>query len=529
MHIHDFFTKFDGESLTYSDLILLPQFVDFPLEEVSLQGRLTKEISLHFPVVSSPMDTVTEAEMAIAMALEGGMGILHFNMPPEMQREQARKVKLYKNGFVSDPVALAPQAKLSEAVSIRREQGFSTIPITEDGTSHGKLLGMLSKYDYSSFRKEVLEDVVTTRMTPFEKLAVASFEELTNRGNFDLAEANRRLLESHSGALPIVDEKGRLHYLVTRSDLEKHQNFPKSSKGSKKGLLVGAAIETYPDKAKARIEMLEDLVDVILFDTSQGYTPFELELITWTKKNYPHLQVIGGSAVTREACLALCDAGADALRVGMGCGSICTTQSVGGVGRGQGTAVYQCAQAAKEYGVPIIADGGITSSSDIVKALCLGAQTVMMGSLLAGTTESPGKTQVKNGMLFKEYRGMGSLDAMEMGGKYRYGMDQSEVRVAEGVTGGVPSRGSIHSWLPILMQGVRQGLHKLGYRNLDVLTTCIRDNKVYLEKRSEGSKVEGGVHSLSLINSSGASEAPYSVSYARSKKGETCVKKPLLF
>lgn len=492
MKIDRFFQLFSGTSLTYDDLILHPKYVDFSIEDVDLSTRLTREISLNSPIVSSPMDTVTESELAIAIALQGGIGLIHYNMSPEKQRQEALKVKRFKNGFVSEPITLPPDSSIKEVMRIRQELGYSTIPITEDGTSRGRLLGMVSKYDYSSLTPDYQENLVRERMVPVERLACATFGELCDEnGHFDLRHANEKLLEAHSAALPIIDDQGRLLYLITRSDVDKHQNFPKAALDPANSLLVGAAVETWQSKAETRIEMLSRVVDVIVFDTSQGYTRYEIELIKWTKQHYPDLQIIGGNVVTEEACEALIKAGADAIRVGMGSGSICTTQEVGGIGRGQASAVYHCAITCRKHGVPLIADGGISKSSDIVKALALGAETVMLGSLLASTDEAPGRSQIKDGIRLKEYRGMGSSQAMEKGSSVRYGTHQSKIRVPEGVAGMVPSRGSISDWVPCLLQGVKQGFHKLGFASLDKLA-----GQVELEKRSEEAKREGQIHNL---------------------------------
>jgi IMP dehydrogenase len=492
MKISHFFQHFSGTSLTYDDLILLPKFVDFSVDEIELGTKLTREINLNIPLVSSPMDTVTESELAIAIALQGGIGMIHYNMPPEEQRREALKVKRFKNGFVSDPITLPPQATIRDVIRIRKDHGYSTIPITENGSPRGQLLGMIAKYDYSSFTSDYLEKKVSERMIAIEHLPSATFSELCDEnGIFNLVHANEKLLEAHSAALPIIDQNGCLLYLITRSDLDKHQNFPNAALDTNNSLLVGAAVETWKSKAEVRIEQLADIVDVIVFDTSQGHTLYELELIRWTKQHFPNLQVIGGNVVTQDGCRALIQAGADAIRVGMGSGSICTTQEVGGIGRGQATAVYLCAEECSRYGVPVIADGGITKSSDIVKALALGAGSVMLGSLLASTDEAPGRSQIKDGIRLKEYRGMGSAQAMDKGSSVRYGTHQSVIRVPEGVSGMVPSRGSISEWVPCLLQGVRQGFHKLGYRTLNYL-----DDAVELEKRSDGAKREGQVHNL---------------------------------
>ncbi len=492
MNLDQFFQAMAGQTLTYDDLIFLPQYIDFPLDTIDLSTQLTKGIRLNIPVVSSPMDTVTEEKTAIALALEGGIGIIHYNMPPEEQQRQVQRVKRFKNGYIGDPIALPPTATVRDAFKIREEMGYSIIPITENGESNGRLLGMLTKYDYSTFSEDFLTKTVQERMIPLEKLVVATFEEL----KFDVVTANERLLNSHSAALPVVDETGCLKYLITRSDLEKHQNYPNAAVDSSAGLLVGAAVETWAQKAEERIERLHGIADVIVFDTSQGFSCYELDLIRWAKKNYPDLQLIAGNVVTATGCEALIQAGADGIRVGMGSGSICTTQEVGGIGRGQATAVYECAKIAADYNVPILADGGINSSSSIVKALALGAKSVMVGSLLACTDEAPGAGQIRDGVRLKEYRGMGSIQAMNRGSAARYGTEKSAIRVPEGVSGMVPSRGSITEWIPCLMQGVKQGFHKLGYRSLNLIPEYHKQKKIELERRSEGAKKEGRVHGL---------------------------------
>jgi len=499
----DFFEKFAGESLTYDDLIFLPQFVGFGLDAVSLKSSLSDSLSLNIPILSSPMDTVTEAEMAVAVALQGGLGVIHYNMPPEKQREQIEQVKRFQNGFVIDPIALPPAATIRDVVRIRREQGYSTIPITADGTPHGKLLGMITKYDYSTLSEEYLSRSVAERMMSVEELVVATFEELCCGASFDLKKANELLLDSHSAALPIVDREGNMRYLITRSDLDKHQNYPNAAQDGNSCLLVGAAVETWEQKARPRIEAIEESVDVVVFDTSQGYTQYEIDLIRWTKERFPHLTVVGGNVVTKEACEALIDAGADAVRIGMGSGSICTTQEVGGIGRGQATALFECAGACHAKGRRCIADGGLKTSADIAKAYALGADAVMLGSLLACTSEAPGKTHIKDGVRLKEYRGMGSLQAMEQGSAVRYGTEKSAIRIPEGVSGMVPSRGSVSEWVPCLLQGVRQGLHKLGFSSLEKIREALSENRMELERRSVGAHREGGVHSLYEIAAEG--------------------------
>lgn len=497
MQIRDFFNRFLGESLTYDDLILLPGYVDFSLEDMSLATQLTREISLNKPVLSSPMDTVTEAEMAISLALQGGIGMIHYNQTVERQESQVRRVKRYKNGLVTEPVVVAPTATVEDVINIRNQQGYSIVPVTEDGRPNGKLTGLVTRYSYSAAEPAHLRMQVTECMVPARELATVTCDEITQQGVSSLAKANDCLLRSHLPALPIVDEEGCLRYLVTRSDLDKHANFPNASiDGSDKSLLVGAAIETWPDKALPRLEALQEHVDVVLFDTSQGHTYYEIELIRETKKKYPHLQVIGGNVVTEAACEALIEAGVDAIRIGMGCGSICTTQEVGGIGRGQATAIYRCAEVSRKHGVPIIADGGIAKSSDIVKALTLGASSVMLGSLLACTEEAPGQCVLEDGVKLKTYEGMGSLSAMQRGGAFRYGTQQSKVKVPEGVSGKVSMKGNVQDWVPCLMQGVKQGFHKLGISSVSKAHEMIESNSIEIERRSDGAKREGSVHSL---------------------------------
>ena len=497
MKILDFFKKFEGESLTYDDLILHPDYLDFALNDVDLSSHATRDLKLKIPVLSSPMDTVTEWELAIAVALQGGMGLIHYNNTIEEQLSHIKKVKRFKSGFVTDPKALSPQDTIRNAVAIKEACGYSTIPVTEKGRAGSKLLGMITKYDYSVSFGDYLDLQVCDRMTELKHLKVATLDEILINGEPNLARANELLLESHGAALPIVDEKGNLLTMITRSDLEKHENYPHACIDPKsKALLVGAAVETYPDKARERLEAIEAHVDVVVFDTAHGYNRFEIDLIKETKQKYPHLQIIAGNVVSPKATEALIQAGADGIRVGMGCGSICTTQEVGGIGRGQATAVFECAQVGRKYGVPIIADGGIRKSSDVVKALCLGASSVMFGSLLACTEESPGKTIVKDGMKLKQYDGMGSARAMEKAGAFRYGTQSSQFKAPEGVEGEVIYKGSVATWVPTNMQGVKQGLHKLGLRSVDAAQLAISENRIELEKRSDAARHEGGVHDL---------------------------------
>jgi len=496
MEIEEFFQKFEGASLTYNDLIFLPSFIDFGHEAINLKTKVSREIEINIPICSSPMDTVTEDTLAIAIALQGGIGFIHYNMPPLEQAKQIQKVKRFKSGFVSDLITLDPSAKIWDVVGIRNDYGFTSIPITDNGKSHGKLVGMITKYDYSTLTQEDLDKTVLERMRPVEQLSVAAIDEISENGIVDIKQANTRLVDSHSTALPVTDREGHLLYFLTRSDLEKHMSCPHATSDSSKRLLVGAAVETWFEKAEERLSAIHRDVDVIVFDTSQGYTSYVIDLVKWTKQHYPDLQIIGGNVVTPDACQALIDAGVDGIRVGMGSGSICTTQEVGGVGRGQATAVYQCSKLCQQYGVPVIADGGIRKSSDIIKALGLGANAVMLGSLLASTNEAPGQTHIRDGVKVKEYRGMGSMQAMAKGSSVRYGIQDETIRVPEGVTGMVASRGSVEEWIPFLMQGVRQGLYKLGLKGVETIHEKLLSGDMHLERRSEEAKREGDIHGL---------------------------------
>jgi IMP dehydrogenase len=500
MRLADLFDKLAGYGLTYDDLLFLPSYVDFSPGDVDLRTPLTRGLELKIPVVSSPMDTVTNARLAIALALQGGLGILHYNYPTiERQVEAVTKVKRFKNGLVVHPVTLSPQDPIDEAVRIRDEMGYSTIPITADGTTHGLVVGLLTQSDYSRSVHSGLK--IAERMVPLDRLALTTSSSIFSprTRDLDLARANHLLLESHQTALLITDDDGHLEYLVTRSDLEKRESFPNAAIDPRtQSLRVGAAVETFPETAHQRLEALVKAgIDVVVFDTSQGYSKFEIELVRYAKQTYPDLQVIAGNVVTAEGARALIDAGADAIRVGMGSGSICTTQEVGHVGRAQGTAVFHVAQEAKTAGVPVVADGGISRTGHIVAAMGCGASTVMMGSMLACTEEAPGDVEYEaGGVRMKAYRGMGSMDAMKEGSAVRYSLQKQSVRVPEGVSARVIVRGPIAQWVPYLLAGVRQGMQKLGVRGVTELHRKIDSGEVGVEMRTAASRQEGAVHDV---------------------------------
>mmetsp|Transcript_115969 Transcript_115969/g.247861 ORF Transcript_115969/g.247861 Transcript_115969/m.247861 type:complete len:560 (-) Transcript_115969:229-1908(-) len=474
---------------TYDDLICLPGQIDFSVGDVSLESHFTKTIKLRTPIVSSPMDTVTEEKMAIAMALEGGVGVIHTNMPVEQQAAQVQKVKRFRNGFITEPVCISPTMCLEELDKLVRTCGFSGFPVTEDGRMGSKLLGLVTMRD-SDFCQARTTTRVSAIMTPVGSLTTA-------KEGVTLVEANALLKDSKKGKLPIVTNQGRLIALVARTDLKKRSEFPLATTDANNNLVVAAAVGTR-DADRDRVHALVAAgVDAIVVDSSQGDSVFQHRMIKWMKTEFPDLQVIGGNVVTRLQAKHLIDCGVDALRVGMGIGSICTTQEVTACGRGQASAVYNVARLARAHGVPVIADGGIGSPGHILKALCLGASTAMCGSMLAGTEESPGEYFfAENGARLKRYRGMGSIDAMKKGSDDRYFGTSCSVKVAQGVSGSVLDKGSLQQYLPYLVQGVKHGMQDLGVPAVRELATRLHTGRLRFEVRSPAAQREGGVHSL---------------------------------
>jgi IMP dehydrogenase len=473
---------------TYDDLICLPGSINFTVNDVVLESRFTREIRIKTPIVSSPMDTVTESDMAIGMALQGGIGIIHTNLPAEQQAAEVSKVKRFRSGFILKPFCIQPNMSVAELDAAHAKCGFKAFPVTSDGKMGSKLEGIITKRD-TMFVESRHNTPVSKVMTKVEDLITAS-------EGVELNEAYNILKTARKGKIPIVGKQGQLVALIAASDIRKEDQYPLATKDPKGRLMVGAAVGTRPED-RDRVQMLVKAgVDAIVVDSSQGDSHFQREFMCWMRAQFPKLQLIGGNVVTRLQAKHLIDCGVDALRVGMGIGSICTTQEVCACGRAQASAVYQVAKIARAHGIPIIADGGISSPGHIVKALCMGASAVMCGSLLAGTKETPGEYFFADGVRLKRYRGMGSIDAMKKGSDDRYFGAKTTVKVAQGVCGTVQDKGPIDAYIPYLTQGMKHGMQDIGCQSLQDLHVELYAGKLRFEIRSPAAQREGGVHGL---------------------------------
>jgi len=471
--------------ITYNDFIILPGFIDFGPDEVDLETNFTRNIRLKRPLVSSPMDTVSEGKMAIALALLGGIGIIHYNNTIEEQAEEVRKVKRYENGFITDPICLSPEHTIDDVCRIKEKYGFAGIPITENGQMNSRLIGIVTNRDID-FEKDTskkVREVMTTNL-------------FTAKKGISLSEANKILRESKKGKLPIIDEGGRLVSLMSRSDLLKNREYPFSSKDNKKQLMVGAAISTRDESKERLVSLIEAGINVVVIDSAQGNSSYQIEMIKYIKKTYPEIDVIGGNVVTAEQSDNLIKAGADALRIGMGPGSICTTQQTMACGRSQGTAVYRTAKQARSKGIPVMADGGIANIGHLAKCIAIGASCGMMGSMFAGTNEAPGEYYYEGGMRLKKYRGMASLEAMEKGGAKRYFAEDTKIKVAQGVSGSVVDKGSMFDYVPYIIQGLKHSLQDMGVRSISELHDRMYSGDLRFEMRSLSAQIEGNVHDL---------------------------------
>ena len=476
----------------YNDIILLcNNLPDFEREEVDLSTQLSRNIRLKTPFASSPMDTVTDASMAILLALMGGIGTIHYNYETiEEQMAEVKKVKRFEAAFVKKPVVLGPKNTVGDIYQIARKFGFYSVPITQDGTLKGKLVGIVTHRDVRYYETPKQMKIPLAKiMTPKEKLITASKKETLDKN--DVRAANKVIRKHNLDTLPIVDDNFRLVALVTDSDIQKNEKYPLATKDENKQLKVLIAVESRISLARERIQKgIEVGVDGIVIDASVVFKE-QLEIAKETKKNFPKLEVILGnidSGKMVEEIVKEAGQWVDALRVGIGPGAACVTQEYLGVGRAQASAVWDCSQAAKKlkksgFIIPIIADGGIKKPADIIKALALGAQTVMMGSMLAGLEESPGEEEFDEelGYMVKKYRGMGSLEAMAKRGAVRYGIEKTSIKIPEGKVIKVGYKGSGYILLPKLIAAVKQGLQKLGSKNISSLqeTTEIRPNKLF--------------------------------------------------
>ncbi len=452
-------SKIVGEGLTYDDVLLIPAFSEVLPREVNIQTKFTKNITLNVPIISAAMDTVTESAMAIAMAQEGGIGVLHKNMSIELQAKEVRKVKRAESGMIIDPVTLPITAKVIDAQDCMREYSIGGIPIVDDA---GKLLGIVTNRDLRFEKK--LERPISEVMTS-ENLVTASV-------GTSLGDAEGILQQHKIEKLPVVDADYKLVGLITFRDIAKLTQKPIANKDRYGRLRVAAAIGVTSD-AVDRAEALEKSgIDAIIIDTAHGHTKGVVAVLKSIKKKFPDLDVIVGNIATAEAAKFLVEAGADAVKVGIGPGSICTTRVVAGVGFPQFSAILEVAAAIKDSGVPVIADGGIRYTGDIPKALAAGADTVMLGSLLAGTKESPGETIIYEGRKFKSYRGMGSIEAMKQGSKDRYFQDvEDDIKklVPEGIVGRVPYKGELFESIHQFVGGLRAGMGYCGAKDIPTL------------------------------------------------------------
>ncbi|MFS8650940.1 MAG: IMP dehydrogenase [Caldibacillus sp.] len=463
--------KFAKEGLTFDDVLLIPAESNVLPKEVDLSVELTDTLKLNIPIISAGMDTVTEAEMAIAMARQGGLGIIHKNMSIEEQAEQVDRVKRSENGVITDPFFLTPDHQLYDAEHLMSKYRISGVPIVNNEVEQ-KLVGILTNRDlrfiddYSIRIEEVMtkDNLITAPVGTTVEEAI-------------------KILQKHKiEKLPLVDENGVLKGLITTKDIEKLIEYPNAAKDRQGRLLVGAAVGVARDTMRRVEALVKANVDVIVVDTAHGHSRGVIDQVREIRAAYPDLNIIAGNVATAEATRALFEAGADIVKVGIGPGSICTTRVVAGVGVPQITAIYDCATEARKFGKAIIADGGIKYSGDIVKALAAGGHAVMLGSLLAGTTESPGETEIFQGRRFKVYRGMGSLGAMQQGSSDRYFQEDAKKLVPEGIEGRVPYKGPLADTIFQLVGGIRAGMGYCGAPNLEYL----RENAQFIRITSAG-------------------------------------------
>ena len=471
--------KFGMRGLTFDDVLLVPAASDVLPSQVELKTQLTRDITLNIPMISSGMDTVTESRMAIAMAREGGLGVIHKNMSIEEQAHEVDKVKRSEHGVIVDPIFLSPQNLLSDVAEIMEKYKISGVPITE----HGKLVGIITNRDmrFETDLTRQIGDCMT-------KDPLVTAPEGTS-----LEEAKAILSEHRIEKLPLVDGDGNLKGLITIKDIEKATKYPNAAKDSSGRLLVGAAVGVSKDLYDRLDALVSAKADVIIVDTAHGHSAGVLRTLKEIKQAYPHIPVIAGNVATAAGTEALIEAGADAVKVGIGPGSICTTRVIAGIGVPQITAVYESAQVGCRYGIPIIADGGIKYSGDIAKAIAAGANVVMMGNILAGTDESPGEQVIYQGRSYKVYRGMGSLGAMKLGSKDRYFQTEAKKLVPEGIEGRVPYKGMLADTIFQMVGGLRASMGYCGCHNIQEMI----ENTQFIQITAAGLK-ESHPHDVSI-------------------------------
>ncbi len=449
-----------GEALTFDDVTLVPAYSDILPRDVDLGARLTRDLKLRMPLLSAAMDTVTEARLAIAIAQEGGIGIIHKNMSASGQAEQVRIVKKYEAGVIKDPITVGPSTTIREVLEITHRHNISGVPVV-DGD---ELVGIVTGRDMRFERK--LDDPVRNIMTRKDKL-------ITVKEGASQDEILQLLHTNRIEKVLVVNGDFQLRGLITVKDIQKSSDFPNAAKDGQERLLVGAAVGVGGDTDERIDALVTAGVDVVVVDTAHGHTRGVIERVAWVKKHYPDVQVIGGNVTTAEGALALVEAGADGVKVGQGPGSICTTRIVAGVGVPQVTAVNNVAEALAKSGVPLIADGGIRFSGDFAKAIAAGAHTVMIGSLFAGTEEAPGEVELYQGRSYKSYRGMGSIGAMQQGSRDRYFQHDTEADklVPEGIEGRVPYKGPLSGVIHQLLGGLRSSMGYLGSPDIETFRT----------------------------------------------------------
>jgi IMP dehydrogenase len=459
----ELFDKF--EALTFDDVLIVPGYTELLPNQTDVSGMLTTNIRLNIPLVSAAMDTVTEAHLAIALAREGGIGIIHRNQPPQTQAAEVDKVKRSQSGMIVEPIMLHPSDTLREAEQIMSTYHISGVPIVD---GEGKLQGILTNRDIR-FIDECDYNLPVSQFMTLQPLVTA-------RVGISLEEAKQLLQKHKIEKLPLVNEQGMVKGLITVKDIQKARDFPNAAKDSQGRLMVGAAVGVGAELEERMQLLVKEEVDVVVVDTAHGHSAGVIRAIKRVHHHWPDMPVIAGNVVTAEGVEALINAGANGIKVGVGSGSICTTRVISGAGMPQVSAIYECTRAARKHGIPTIADGGIKYSGDIVKAIVAGADVVMLGSLLAGLDESPGEVVLFEGRRFKEYRGMGSLGAMQGYGKDRYSstMNGSGKLVPEGIEGRVPYKGNVHDYVYQLVGGLRSGMGYAGASTLEELRTKVK-------------------------------------------------------